>query len=92
MTGLDVTLTKDEAEYIAGFISDDATTGDDVVRLLVGDGHAGYGLYAAHPEYPEEGAVLVKELTPGTVPPDKTGQNEAVPAVPSPTSRRYMGS
>lgn len=61
-TRLDVTLTKDEAEYIAAFIADESGTGDDVVRLMVGDGHAGYGLYAAHPEYPEEGAILVKNL------------------------------
>jgi hypothetical protein len=59
---LDATLTKDEAEYIAAFIADENATDDEVVRLMVGDGHAGYGLYAAHPDYAEEGAVLVKNL------------------------------
>lgn len=65
-TALDVTLTKDEAEYIAAFVTaehaEDLGPGDDVVRLLVGDGHSGHGLYAAHPEYPEEGAIFVKAI------------------------------
>lgn len=60
---LDITLTRDEAEYIAAFIdSENYTAVDDVVRLMVGDGHSGPGLYASHPEYPEECAVLVKKL------------------------------
>jgi hypothetical protein len=61
-TALDVTLTKDEAEYIAAFINDSAESDDEVARLMVGDGHAGYGLYVSDPDYPEEGAVLVKNL------------------------------
>lgn len=60
---LDVTLTRDEAEYIAAFIDPECQTEvDDVVRLMVGGGHSGHGLYAAHPEYPEEGAVFVKAV------------------------------
>lgn len=61
-TALDVTLTKDELEYVAAFLADDAERDDDAVRLVIGNGHSGYGLYAAHPEYPEEGAILVKNL------------------------------
>lgn len=59
-TLLDVTLTLEETKHIAAFVGDDNEPDDDVVRLMVGDGHSGYGLYASHPEYPEEGAILVK--------------------------------
>jgi len=75
-TLLDVTLTKDEAEHIAAFITEEAGPGDGAVRLMVGDGHAGYGLYAADPEYPDEGAILVKSMeAPDGVP--------ALPALPT---------
>jgi hypothetical protein len=64
---LDLMLTKDDAEYIAAFITDEDEPGDDVVRLLVGDGNKGYGMYATHPDYPEEGAILIKNIpAPGT--------------------------
>lgn len=59
---LDVTLTKDEAEYIAAFVNDSAEQDDEVLRLMVGDGHSGYGLYVSDPDYPEEGAILVKNM------------------------------
>lgn len=64
---IDITLTKDEAEYIAAFIADENESDDEVVRLLVGAGHAGFGLYAWHPyawhpEYQDEGSVLIKSL------------------------------
>ena len=61
---LAVTLTRNELEYVAAFLSDEEGTerDDEAVLLLVGDGHSGYGLYAAHPEYPEEGAILVKNM------------------------------
>lgn len=61
-TALDLTLTKEEAEGLAAVIDAELESDDDTVRLMVGDGHSGYGLYAAHPEYPEEGAILVKNL------------------------------
>lgn len=62
-TALDVTLTKAELERITAFVGDDDTEADDdAVRLLIGDGHGGYGLYASCPDYPEEGAILVKSL------------------------------
>lgn len=66
---LDVTLTRDEAEYIAAFIDPELhERDDDVVRLLVGGGHSGHGLYAAHPEYSEEGSVFVKSLAAAAAP------------------------
>lgn len=61
-TPLDVTLMRYELERLAAFLTDDMEKDDEAVRLLIGDGHSGYGLYAAHPEYPEEGAILVKNL------------------------------
>lgn len=61
-TALDLTLTQGEAQNITAFLDDDAESDAEVVRLLIGDGHSGYGLYAAHPDYPGEGAMLVKNL------------------------------
>ena len=62
---LNLTLTRTEVEYIAAFVSaEDNEPNDDVVTLMVGGGHSGYGLYATHPEYPEEGAVFVRTLAP----------------------------
>lgn len=61
-TALDLTLTQAEAQNIAAFLGDDAESEAEAVRLLIGDGHSGYGLYVAHPDYPEEGALLVKRL------------------------------
>lgn len=61
-TQMDLTLTRGEVSEISAFIDNDVDRDDDVVRLLLGDGHSGYGLYAAHPEYPEEGAILIKNL------------------------------
>lgn len=61
-TALDLTLTNLELRSLAAFDDPDEADDGDAIRLLIGDGHSGYGLYVAHPEYPEEGAILVKEL------------------------------
>jgi hypothetical protein len=55
---LDVTLDGEEAKLLRDMLGDDR---DELspVRLLVGNGHSGHGLYAAHAEYQEEGAVLL---------------------------------
>lgn len=76
-TALDLTLTRDELAYLASFLTDDVEKDDEAVRLLIGDGHSGYGLYAAHPEYPEEGAILVKNLPAAATP---TLKEAAAPA------------
>lgn len=34
------------------------------IRLLLGDGHSGHGLYIASADYPEEGAHLIAETPP----------------------------
>jgi hypothetical protein len=67
VTLLDVTLTRKDAERmvacVSGFVSpEDQEPDDEVLRLLIGDGHSGHGIYAAHPEYPEEGAVFVQAV------------------------------
>ncbi|MCU7371568.1 hypothetical protein PEC18_12095 [Paucibacter sp. O1-1] len=59
----DVTLDEDQVKLLRGHIviGDDH---DDVapIRLLVGSGHAGYGLYLAQAEHQDEGAVLLQAL------------------------------
>lgn len=54
----DVTIEDDAAKMLRDMLGDDR---DDLspVRLLVGNGHSGYGLYAAQAEYQEEGAMLL---------------------------------
>lgn len=60
---LDVTLDGEEAKLLRDMLGDDR---DELspVRLLVGNGHSGHGLYAAHAEYQEEGAVLLAATPP----------------------------
>lgn len=65
---LDVTLTQEELRGVWGFWDDDAEPEDEAVRLLTGPGHSGFGLYAAAPDYPEEGAVFIKALAPTPAP------------------------
>lgn len=58
--GLDVVLDEDEADLLRQTIGDAEEAAP--VRLLVGDGHSGYGLYAAQADYQEEGAVLLHSM------------------------------
>jgi hypothetical protein len=64
---LDVTLDGEEAKLLRDMLGDDR---DELspVRLLVGNGHSGHGLYAAHAEYQEEGAVLLAAAPPAAQP------------------------
>lgn len=79
-TLLDMTLTNDEAEYIAAFTNKYQEKDDDVVRLIVGSGHSGYGLYASDPNYAEEGSVFIKLLpAPAAAPPVQQAQVELAP-------------
>jgi hypothetical protein len=64
---LDVTIDGDEAKALYDLMGDDR---EDLspVRLLVGDGHSGYGLYVALAEYQDEGAELIASITPPAQP------------------------
>ena len=65
LEAFDVTIEGDAAKLLLDMVSpvlsyDEPTS----IRLVVGDGHSGYGLYAACAEYQEEGAVLLVSTTP----------------------------
>lgn len=57
---IDITLTQEELRNLWGFWDDDAEPEDEAVRLMLGHGHNGHGLYAAAPEYPDEGTIFIK--------------------------------
>lgn len=63
-TAMDVTIEDDALsllhDMVAPAFEDDKEC--TPVRLLLGDGHSGYGLYAASADYPEEGAVLLASV------------------------------
>jgi hypothetical protein len=60
---LDVTIEGDNAILLYDFLGEDR---DELspLRLVVGKGHSGYGLYVAQADYQDEGAVLVTSITP----------------------------
>lgn len=63
----DVVLDEDAADLLRQTIGDDEDASP--VRLMVGAGHSGYGLYVSSADYPEEGAVLLREMpAPAAVP------------------------
>ncbi len=57
----DVTLTEEESEFLR-----DTIGVDDVspIRLTVGDGHSGHGLYVSNADYQEEGSALIVNTHP----------------------------
>lgn len=63
--GFDVTIEDEPAKMLRAFLTSPLDGDDDPtpIRLLVGNGHSGYGLYLAAAEYPEEGAQLLAELS-----------------------------
>jgi hypothetical protein len=63
----DVTIDGDEAQTLYDQLGDDR---EDLhpIRIVVGDGHSGYGLYVAQAEYQDEGAVLITSITPPAQP------------------------
>lgn len=69
----DVTIQDDAAKMLHTMVSP-AFDGDEdctPIRLLLGNGHLGYGLYVASADYPEEGAELLTEIT---TPPAQAGR------------------
>jgi hypothetical protein len=69
---LDVALDGEEAQTLFDQLGDDR---EDLspVRLIVGDGHSGYGLYVAQADYQDEGAVLITSITPPAAQREWTG-------------------
>jgi hypothetical protein len=58
----DIKLTAEEVSLIAAFRQEHDDEQDDRLRLTVGHGHSGYGLYASDADCPDEGAILLREL------------------------------
>lgn len=56
----DVTLNEEESDLVRQTIGDDEDAGP--IRMLVGLGHSGYGLYLARADYQPEGAILLKPM------------------------------
>ena len=61
---LDVTI--DDEDALAALRDTIVQSDGDLtgIRLLVGNGHSGYGLYVANAEYQEEGALLLANTSP----------------------------
>jgi hypothetical protein len=62
-TERDFTLTEEQAAFLRDSIGADDPAS---IRLQIGDGHAGFGLYVSHTDYPEEGSSLVCPLRAST--------------------------
>ena len=67
---MDVTLDQPACELLYAMVSPALPDDDNFseVRLLIGQGHSGYGLYVASAEYPEEGSELLASLPVSTPP------------------------
>lgn len=65
---LDVTLTEEETQFLRDTMVADEDEGPDPIRLIVGRGHSGYGLYVSLAEYGDEGSSLLKALVPPPAP------------------------
>lgn len=61
---LDVTVEGDAAKLLASMLEPVLDDEPTPIRLLVGKGHSGHGLYVAAAEYQEEGAVLLVNAAP----------------------------
>ena len=61
---LDVTIEGDSAKLLASMLEPVLEDEPTPIRLLVGKGHSGHGLYVAAAEYQEEGAVLLVNTSP----------------------------
>lgn len=77
---MDVTLDEDQAGLLRDMLGDREAYPEAItVRLMVGDGHSGHGLYVAQAEYQDEGAVLLASLPAPAAP---ALEAPAAPAVP----------
>jgi len=69
---LDMTLDEAAVEMLNAFSSPSPHLNDySKLRLMLGEGHSGYGLYLSLAEYPEEGSELLVNTTPPYVPTER---------------------
>lgn len=61
---LDVTIEGDSAKLLAAMLEPVLDEEPIPIRLLVGNGHSGHGLYVAAAEYQDEGAALLVNTSP----------------------------
>ena len=61
---IDITIDDDALKFLRDMIAPAYDDDDELqpIRLLLGDGHSGYGLYVASADYPEEGASLLVDV------------------------------
>jgi hypothetical protein len=57
---IDITMSEEESATLRGTLGEGDQSSP--VRLQIGNGHGGYGLYASSAEYPEEGAVRICDV------------------------------
>jgi hypothetical protein len=60
---LDVLIDDEAGRFLLSCLSPDPETGECTpLRLILGDGHSGHGLYVSEAECPEEGASLLARI------------------------------
>jgi hypothetical protein len=58
----EVVLTDEETSFLRAFMGEDEGEAPSPIRLQIGDGHDGYGVYVSLVDYPEEGSSLLTTL------------------------------
>lgn len=76
-TLMDVTLEGEAADLLRSMLGEDEGEPPTSIRLLLGEGHSGYGLYVAQAEYQDQGAFLLCNTAPPSVPVVALGEFEA---------------
>ena len=61
---LDVTIDGDDAKLLASMLESGLDGEVTAIRLLMGSGHSGYGLYVSDNDYPDAGSTLLVNTTP----------------------------
>lgn len=59
---LDVTLTEEDTSFLRDTVASEDGDPPPPIRLIVGHGHSGYGLYVSLAEYGDEGSSLLTAL------------------------------
>lgn len=88
---LDVTIEGDAAKLLASMLEPVLDDEPTPIRLLVGKGHSGHGLYVAAAEYQEEGAALLVNTSPPASKPDFKAFKEWAEAAGYDTAHTHDG-